>query len=115
MIGETNGGTMYVAEADLDLTGVQRAQAVFGVSSVRLDIITALLAGGEVSDAALMDRFGLTRNGIRRHLKALEAQGIITGRHATHPRGSGPITYWRADAEELLLLIDDLRRAVLGA
>ncbi|MBM7470842.1 helix-turn-helix domain-containing protein [Subtercola frigoramans] len=97
------------------LTGVQRAQAVFGISSVRLDIITALLSGCELSDAALMERFSLTRNGIRRHLKVLESEGIIVGRHTTHPRGAGPITYWRADPDELLMLVDELRSAILNS
>ncbi|QWT24445.1 winged helix-turn-helix domain-containing protein [Subtercola sp. PAMC28395] len=103
------------AEALSGLAGVQRAQAVFGISSVRLDIITALLSGCELSDAALMERFGITRNGIRRHLKALESEGIIVGRHTTHPRGAGPITYWRADADELLMLLDDLRSTILNS
>jgi predicted ArsR family transcriptional regulator len=90
------------------LTGVgndalaARSYRTLGASPVRIEILRLLLAAGELSAADLMAELGLTRNGVRRHLHALRQDGLLTERHTTHPRGSGPITYWGADPDEVI-------------
>ncbi|WP_172592298.1 winged helix-turn-helix transcriptional regulator [Subtercola boreus] len=87
--------------------------AVFGISHVRIDILKALISNGEASVADLSDQLGMTRTGLIRHLLLLETQGIAYRRQTTHPRGSGPITYWHADLDEVSILIDSFRTILL--
>ena len=85
-----------IAESEIDV-----ALDLVGISSTRLEIIRLLGERVEISDAALMAELGLARNSVRKHLRHLQACGIALPRHTTHPRGSGPITFWRVDSDVL--------------
>ncbi|WP_425562260.1 FaeA/PapI family transcriptional regulator [Leifsonia kafniensis] len=78
------------------------------ISPTRVEILRQIIDQQEVSTADIMSKFGLTRNGARSHLVSLSTEGLITYRRSTHPRGSGPITYWRPDVDEVALLLDEL-------
>lgn len=78
----------------------QRAYRIIGLPSARLEILRFVLAFDEVSTAEIMQTLNMTRNGVLRHLEVLSSEGLIVNRRATHPRGAGPITYWRGDADE---------------
>ncbi|WP_426518185.1 hypothetical protein ACPPVQ_02220 [Diaminobutyricibacter sp. McL0618] len=83
-----------------------RAYQGLGIASSRVEILRFVLSRSEVSTADVMREFCITRNGARNHLESLSAQNLVTVRHATHPRGSGPIRYWRANPPEVALLLD---------
>ncbi|RFA18837.1 ArsR/SmtB family transcription factor [Subtercola boreus] len=85
-----------------------------GIKPVRLEILRLILARGETSAAHLMAEFGLSRNGVLCHLRSLTAAGLLHERHDTHPRGSGPITYWSADAENASIMLDTLLDYMTG-
>jgi predicted ArsR family transcriptional regulator len=85
-----------------------------GVSPVRLEILRFVISKREVSVSAIMTELGMTRNGIRRHLDCLRESGLISERHTTHPRGAGPITYWRADENSVAYALDWLSTQLLG-
>ncbi|GGF21487.1 ArsR/SmtB family transcription factor [Subtercola lobariae] len=92
-----------------------RAYRALGATSTRVEILRLVLASGEVSAAELMAALALTRNGVHHHLRALTDDGLLLERHTTHPRGSGPITYWRADPDEVLTMLEDLTAHVMSA
>lgn len=48
------------------------------------------------------------------HLRILSEVGLITKRKSTHPRGSGPITYWRADRNEVEVVLERFVHHLLG-
>jgi hypothetical protein len=76
------------------------------VGTVRIEVLRQIVASREVSTADLMGELGFTRNGLTPHPRALASAGLIAERHATHPRGSGPITYWRANVDSVLTTLD---------
>lgn len=84
------------------------AYRALGATSTRVEILRLVLSSREVSTADVMNALGLSRNGVTRHLRELNADGLLCERHATHPRGSGPITYWSADADRVLDVLDSL-------
>lgn len=55
-----------------------------------------------------MEEFGLTGNGALLHLKCMMAEMILFERRCTHPRGSGPVTYWSVNRSEVESLIESL-------
>ncbi|WP_161580309.1 MULTISPECIES: ArsR/SmtB family transcription factor [Subtercola] len=98
----------------LDLHGPDSAYSGLGVSFSRLEILRIVLARTEVSSSTVMAEMGMTRNGVTRHLEALRNAGLISERRTTHPRGSGPITYWRADRGDVWDAVDELGQYLLG-
>ncbi|TIH33898.1 ArsR family transcriptional regulator [Subtercola vilae] len=86
---------------NLDATDAELAVAGLGVSAARLEILRFILSKREVSVTAIMVEVGMTRNGVRRHLEALQHSGLISERRTTHPRGSGPITYFSANEDSV--------------
>ena len=92
---------------------VARGYQALGIKSVRVEILRFILSHGETCAADLMQEFALSRNGVLAHLRALTAAGLLHERHDTHPRGSGPITYWRADLEDASVVLDTLVDYVL--
>jgi predicted ArsR family transcriptional regulator len=92
-----------------------RAYSAFGISHRRVEILRFLMSRRESSVADLMCEFALTRNGALGHLKAMERQGLVSVRHSTHPRGAGPISYWRADTAAVRELLEGLLSHVFSA
>jgi DeoR family suf operon transcriptional repressor len=58
-----------------------------GFRGVRAELLVALKKGGPRTAPELGEAFGLTANALRRHLKALEDDGLV--RYARHVRGVG--------------------------
>jgi DeoR family suf operon transcriptional repressor len=58
-----------------------------GFRGVRAELLVALRKAQPLTAQALGERFGLTANALRRHLKALEEDGLV--RHARDVRGVG--------------------------
>ncbi|GGF30806.1 ArsR/SmtB family transcription factor [Subtercola lobariae] len=92
---------------------IARSYQALGIKSVRVEILRYILSNGETCASDLMREFGLSRNGVLAHLRALTTAGLLHERHDTHPRGSGPITYWRADLEDASVVLDTLVDYVL--
>jgi predicted ArsR family transcriptional regulator len=95
-------------------TVIEHAHRALGTGATRIEILRFTIASGEVTSSQLMAELGLTRNGVRAHLVALTAEGLLIERHATHPRGCGPVTYWRADIDEVIAVMDALSEHVIG-
>jgi predicted ArsR family transcriptional regulator len=91
-----------------------RVYDALGIAPLRIEILRLLLSRREASAADVMNEFGLTRNGALTHLKRLSADGILVSRSSTHPRGSGPITYWSVDRDALADLTDSLLNHLWG-
>lgn len=91
-----------------DPEAAARAYAALGMQPLRVEILRYVLSRTEVSTAEVMREFGLTRNGVTRHLQSLGDDGLLTRRQTTHPRGAGPITYWAAIPDEVVDLVDRL-------
>ena len=81
---------------------------VLGATSLRIEILRALIASQQVSTAEVMEEFSLSRGQAMSHLKDLEQSGMLTKQRTTHPRGSGPITYWRPNADGVEDVLDSL-------
>ncbi|MBU6367296.1 MAG: helix-turn-helix domain-containing protein [Gemmatimonadetes bacterium] len=62
-----------------------------GFRGVRADLLVALRKAQPLTAQALGERFGLTANALRRHLKALEEDGLV--RYARDVRGVGAPTF----------------------
>jgi predicted ArsR family transcriptional regulator len=77
-----------------------------GVSMGRVEVLNSLLLGGETSTTAVAAELGITQNAAWRHLRSLQAGGLVTERRTRHPRGQGRITYWCAVAERALDAVD---------
>jgi len=95
-----------------DESSAARAYDAFGMAPLRMEILRFALSRREISTADVMHEFGLTRNGALQHLKQLAGELLITSRRCTHPRGSGPVTYWSADRDEFDSLVESLLRHV---
>jgi predicted ArsR family transcriptional regulator len=96
-VRSTAAATSLVGFGDHDAAA--RAYDAFGILPLRIEIVRFALSRPEFSAADVMAEFGLTRNGALQHLRKLTDEGLLFERRCTHPRGSGPITYWRADAD----------------
>jgi predicted ArsR family transcriptional regulator len=86
----------------------QRAYRVTGSPPARLEVLRFVLAYPETTTAEVMVALNMSRNGVLRHLKVLADEGMLEMRHATHPRGAGPITYWRANVDEAWAVFEAL-------
>lgn len=62
-----------------------------GFRGVRAELLVALRKAQPLTAQALGERFGLTANALRRHLKALEEDGLV--RYARDVRGVGAPTF----------------------
>lgn len=91
----------------------ERACRIIGATPTRLEVLRMIVAFDDVSTSEIVDSLELTRNGVLRHLKVLEAEGLIVRTRTTHPRGAGPITYWRADVDQLDDVFESLSDHVL--
>jgi len=98
-----------------DPLAAARISRVFGANVLRLEITRYLVTRDETSTADVMREFGLSRNGALAHLRELDAEGIVVAVRHTHPRGSGPITYWRVDPDEVELALRTLVEHVSGS
>jgi DeoR family suf operon transcriptional repressor len=65
--------------------------ALGGFRGVRADLLIALRKAQPMTAQELGEQFGLTANALRRHLKALEEDGLV--RHWREVRGVGAPTY----------------------
>lgn len=85
----------------------ERLQRVLGVRSVRLQVLHHVAAAGEVTAGDVMAELGLSRNGVRNHLRELEAEGLLrsTMRRRDNRRS---VVVWTADLESIEGLVDDL-------
>ena len=91
-----------------------RAYGALAILPLRVEILRFVLSRSEVSVADVMAEFGVTRNGALQHLKGLGDEGLLLARRCTHPRGSGPITYWRAYPDEVEALMQRLVGHILS-
>lgn len=89
----------------------ERLGRAFGITRARIEVLRCA-QGREVSAAELMAELGLSRSGLERHLAILTAEGLLIERHATHPRGSGPIIYWTTDDEAVQRALDAFNKRV---
>jgi DNA-binding transcriptional ArsR family regulator len=89
------------------------AGRALGIPDTRLAVIQLASCSDEVTAGELMRELRMTRNGVGRHLEALTRDGLLIERRATHPRGSGWITYWSLDADALRSALDALREGVV--
>jgi predicted ArsR family transcriptional regulator len=97
-----------------DELSAARAYGALAMLPLRVEILRLTLSRAEVSTAEVMSELGLTRNGALHHLRQLCTSGILSEQRCTHPRGSGPITYWTADRDELIALIESLLAHLLS-
>jgi len=91
----------------------ERLGRALGVTRARVEVLRMVLARGEVTAAELMDELGLSRSGVGHHLGILTKEGLLSERHATHPRGSGPIIYWTANTEAVKQALDAFTRRIM--
>lgn len=91
-----------------DADAAHRAYTMLGATQSRLETLRLILAYPEVSTSDIARALDLTRNGVQPHLDALTRAGVVRERHTTHPRGSGPITYWSGDADEVHIVFESL-------
>ncbi|MGO2933145.1 ArsR/SmtB family transcription factor [Microbacterium sp.] len=91
-----------------------RLGRALGVTRARIEVLRLALARHEVTAAELMDELGLSRSGLGRHLAILTDEGLLSERRATHPRGSGPVIYWIANADAVRAAIDAFSRRILS-
>ncbi len=97
--------TTYEYDALVETTAIETVCHLIG-SPIRMEIVRLLAASGETCTSEIMETLVLSRGCVVGHLKALAAANLAQLRHATHPRGAGPITYWRLDVERTLDLVD---------
>jgi DNA-binding transcriptional ArsR family regulator len=97
-----------------DSIAAERACRVIGATPTRLEVLRMIVAFEDISTAELIEALDLTRNGVLRHLKVLKSEGLISATRTTHPRGAGPITYWRADVDELGDVLESLSHHLLA-
>lgn len=84
-----------------------RLHRALGMNPTRLEVLRIAAADGEVSASEVMVQLGLSRNGARKHLRALEACGLLSsGLERRGPLRS--IVVWTAVPDEILDLVDDL-------
>lgn len=99
---------MTAAASDDEAPERPDALEAIGVSHVRVAALRELVRDGPASTAEIARRLEMPQDATRRQLGYLQAGGLVTSRRATHPRGLGGITYWEADTEAVLGLVDDL-------
>jgi len=110
-IGSSTAGSL-VGTGDEHLAW--SAYSALGISHRRVEILRFLLSRERTSVSQVMAEFGLTRNGVLGHLRAMQQGGLISVSRTTHPRGAGPISYWKADTEAVFELMEGLQLHVLS-
>jgi len=73
-----------------------------GHRGLRTDLLVALKKAQPLSAHELADRFGVTANALRRHLKALEAEGVVEYRREIRGVGGPVYAYSLSSAGEAL-------------
>ncbi|KJL49560.1 MarR family protein [Microbacterium hydrocarbonoxydans] len=92
----------------------ERITRALGVTRARVEVLRLVLERGELTAADLMAELGISRSGLQRHLTTLTADGLLSERHTTHPRGSGPVIYWAADRAEIERALRSFSEHILG-
>ena len=78
------------------------ANAPVGYRGTRGEILTALKMAQPLTAKELADRFGVTPNALRRHLKELESEGIVRYQREIHGVGGPVFAFSLTDAGEAL-------------
>lgn len=117
--GRSGGSSSRVEATAISLAGIgdeDTACKAYDALGVRLrdELLRFLVSQPEVSTARIMSEFGISRSGAVKHLRILSESGLVTKRRSTHPRGSGPITYWQADPAEVVVLMEGFLHYILG-
>ena len=73
-----------------------------GYRGTRGEILTALKKSQPLTAKELADRFGVTPNALRRHLKGLEGEGIVQYRREIRGVGGPVFAFSLTDAGEAL-------------
>lgn len=73
-----------------------------GYRGTRGEILTALKKAQPLTAKQLADRFGVTPNALRRHLKELEAEGVVRYEREIHGVGGPEFAFSLTDAGEAL-------------
>ena len=76
--------------------------ALGGFRGVRAELLVALKKAQPLTAHELGEQFGLTANGLRRYLKALEEDGLVRYERAVHGVGAPVIAYSLTPAGEAL-------------
>ena len=76
--------------------------ALGGFRGVRAELLVALKKAQPLTAHELGEQFGLTANGLRRYLKALEEDGLVRYERAVHGVGAPVFAYSLAPAGEAL-------------
>ena len=90
------------------------AYLALGIPHTRVEILRYLLSREQASVSQVMAEFGLARNGVLGHLRVMQKGGLVSVSRKTHPRGSGPISYWKADTDAVSELLEGLRWHILS-
>lgn len=80
----------------------QAANAPAGFRGLRREILTALKKAQPLTAKELADKFGVTPNALRRHLKELEAEGIVRYHREIHGVGGPVFAFSLTEAGEAL-------------
>lgn len=76
--------------------------ALAGYRGIRSELLVALKGAQPLTVHALAARFAVTPNALRRHLKALEDDGVVRYRRAVHGVGGPVFAYSLTEAGEAL-------------
>jgi DeoR family suf operon transcriptional repressor len=78
------------------------APSLAGFRGIRGDVLVAVKKSQPVTAKELGARFGLTPNALRRHLKELEAEGLVSCARQSHGVGAPTLAYSLTEAGEAL-------------
>ena len=78
------------------------APSLAGFRGIRGDVLVAVKRAQPVTARELGAKFGLTANALRRHLKELEAEGLVACARQAHGVGAPTLAYSLTDAGEAL-------------
>lgn len=89
--------------------------AIAGFRGTRADLLVAVKKAQPVTAEALAERFGVTPNALRRHLKELESEGIVRAESAPRAIGRPALLFSLTGAGEALFprAYDDALAGVL--
>lgn len=98
----------------LDDPADDHLRRVLGVRSVRLRILRELVRAGEASAGDIMAVLGLSRNGVRKHLRDLELAGLVSS--TVERRGpTRSVRVWTPARSRISDFIDDVDLYLLGS
>jgi len=84
------------------LPTVPIAPSLAGFRGIRGDVLVAVKKSQPVTARDLGSQFGLTPNALRRHLKELEAEGLVSCARQSHGVGAPTLAYSLTEAGEAL-------------